>query len=89
MKKLEVEVSSYETLDYGTVCEMEYIRTDTGAPVGYWAYGQWDPGMPYQGEDLFFCETCGGCGEVHSHNPICWTCGGCGLVREGEKRVFA
>jgi hypothetical protein len=27
------------------------------------------------------CETCGGSGEVHSHNPRCWDCNGRGVVR--------
>lgn len=32
-----------------TVTEIEY-RDDTGVVVGYWAYGHYDPELPYQGE---------------------------------------
>jgi DnaJ-class molecular chaperone len=32
------------------------------------------------GKPLGNCETCGGSGDVHSHNPICWTCDGTGWV---------
>jgi DnaJ-class molecular chaperone len=34
--------------------------------------------------EMVECETCGGCGEVHSHNPICWTCHGSGKVPKSE-----
>lgn len=27
------------------------------------------------------CETCGGSGKVHSHNPKCWDCAGQGSVK--------
>ncbi len=32
-------------------------------------------------EALADCPTCGGTGDVHSHNPICWDCEG-GKVTE-------
>jgi hypothetical protein len=33
----------------GTVCEREYICLKCGT-VGYWAYGSFDPSLPYTGE---------------------------------------
>lgn len=32
----------------GTACEIEYFDR-LGNPIGYWAYGEFDPGMPYKG----------------------------------------
>ncbi len=32
----------------GIVCEEAYYGRG-GQMVGYWAYGSWDPAMPYQG----------------------------------------
>ncbi len=31
------------------------------------------------------CRTCGGSGEVHSHNPKCWGCSGLGYVLSQDK----
>lgn len=28
------------------------------------------------------CETCGGSGTVHSHNPKCWDCNGTGQISD-------
>jgi len=30
-------------------CEIEY-KDATGKIVGYWAYGYWEPDLPYQGQ---------------------------------------
>ncbi len=35
-------------------------------------------------QELVDCDTCGGGGEVHSHNPICWTCHGRGKIPKSE-----
>ncbi|WP_157645621.1 hypothetical protein [Burkholderia ubonensis] len=36
------------TIDGGVVSELEY-RGRHGKVVGYWAYGSFDPKLPYQG----------------------------------------
>ncbi|WP_157649546.1 hypothetical protein [Burkholderia ubonensis] len=36
------------TIDGGVVSELEY-RGRRGKVVGYWAYGSFDPKLPYQG----------------------------------------
>lgn len=33
-------------------CEFEIISVKTNQVVGYWAYGYYDPELPYQGEDF-------------------------------------
>ena len=33
----------------GTACEIEYTGR-LGRVIGYWAYGSFDPRLPYQGE---------------------------------------
>lgn len=33
----------------GVAAEIEYYGRN-GKPIGYWAYGHFDPGMPYQGD---------------------------------------
>lgn len=36
------------SVDGGLASEVEY-RGRNGKIIGYWAYGYYDPGMPYQG----------------------------------------
>ena len=38
-----------DTISEGTVCEIEYTDQH-GNVVGYWAYGSYDPSLPYQGQ---------------------------------------
>lgn len=38
-----------KAVDGGVVSEIEY-RGWSGRRVGYWAYGFWDPRLPYRGE---------------------------------------
>lgn len=40
-----------KSIDAGFVSEVEY-RDCNGVVIGYWAYGSFDPSLPYQGEDL-------------------------------------
>lgn len=35
--------------DQGLVCEMQYTNRK-GITIGYWAYGFYDPQLPYQGQ---------------------------------------
>ena len=36
--------------DGGVASEIEY-QSESGTVLGYWAYGSWNPGLPYKGED--------------------------------------
>lgn len=37
-------------VDGGYVSEIEYLNK-YGERIGYWAYGSFDPSLPYQGDD--------------------------------------
>jgi hypothetical protein len=40
----------------GIACEESY--TDRfGREVGFWAYGHWHPGLPYQGDDAYMAKA--------------------------------
>lgn len=39
------------------VMEIEYLPARTGRTVGYWAYGSFDPSLPYRGQSVFVKTT--------------------------------
>lgn len=60
-------------------------------PMTTWAKGRPETWVNQYGETVHRdlpCETCGGTGEVHSHNPRCWDCHGTGrkTVRPVQKQ---
>jgi len=51
VKASDLEFITKETIN-GIVAEYE-VRARDGRVVGYWAYGYWDPALPYQGEEEY------------------------------------
>ena len=45
--------SEVKSTDGGRISEESFMGRN-GRRVGYWAYGSFDPGYPYQGQDVFF-----------------------------------
>lgn len=48
---LEVDEEVIRSIDANVVSEVE-ILNKAGERIGYWAYGSYDPSLPYQGEEL-------------------------------------
>lgn len=52
-----VVTETIKAIDGGVPSEIEY-RDESGEVVGYWAYGYYDPSLPYQGDA---CEPSNDC----------------------------
>lgn len=51
-----IEIHAIARLE-GIVCEMyAYSGGTDGAVIGHWAYGHWDPTMPYTGQHINWIE---------------------------------
>jgi hypothetical protein len=48
---LSVDETIKDTIN-GIPCEIEYRSKLTGNVVGYWAYGYYDPNLPYNGDKV-------------------------------------
>jgi hypothetical protein len=48
-RDLEVDQERIRSVDGGVASEIEYLNW-RGERIGYWAYGSYDPSLPYQGE---------------------------------------
>lgn len=47
---LEVADEVIRSIDANVVSEIEYLNK-AGERIGYWAYGYFDPSLPYQGDE--------------------------------------
>lgn len=45
---LGILTETVKSVDVGVASELEY-KDELGNVVGYWAYGYYDPSLPYQG----------------------------------------